>query len=336
LANLELLQNYDKSGMYKIYDRWPQIALNFFEKKWDEISFKDIEHIVFAGMGGSGTIGDVFASILSRSDIHISVVKGYLLPKTVNSNTLIVTTSISGDTHETLEVLTSAQKITKKIIAFSSGGKIENFCSKNNIEFRKIEQFHSPRASFSSFLYSILKSLMPILPITNQEVLDSISSLKNLNSEISSSNLNDDNPSLKLAEGITGIPIIYYPHGLQASAIRFKNSLQENAKIHAMAEDVIEACHNGVVSWKKKDNLCPILIEGKDDYIKTKERWKIIKQFFDEKKINYKEIFSPSGGILTKVVYLIYLLDYASIYLAIKNKTDPTPIDSIDYIKKRI
>jgi len=336
LADFELLQNYDKSGMYKIYDIWPQIALNFFEKKWDEISFKDIEHIVFAGMGGSGTIGDVFASILSRSDIHVSVVKGYLLPKTVNPNTLIVTTSISGDTQETLEVLTSAQKITKKIVAFSSGGKIEDYCSKNNIEFRKIEQFHSPRASFVSFLYAILKILLPILPITKQEIIDSISSIDTLNSKISSKNLNEGNPSLNLARWITGIPIIYFPYGLQSAAIRFKNSIQENAKSHAIAEDVIEACHNGIVSWEKNANVNPILIEGKDDYFKTKERWDILKQFFNDKEIEYKEVLSPSGSVLTKIIYLIYLLDYASIYLAILNKIDPTPINSIDYIKKRL
>jgi len=336
LADFELLQNYDKSGMYKIYDIWPQIALNFFEKKWDEISFKDIEHIVFAGMGGSGTIGDVFASILSRSDIHVSVVKGYLLPKTVNPNTLIVTTSISGDTQETLEVLTSAQKITKKIVAFSSGGKIEDYCSKNNIEFRKIEQFHSPRASFVSFLYAILKILLPILPITKQEIIDSISSIDTLNSKISSKNLNEGNLSLNLARWITGIPIIYFPYGLQSAAIRFKNSIQENAKSHAIAEDVIEACHNGIVSWEKNANVNPILIEGKDDYFKTKERWDILKQFFNDKEIEYKEVLSPSGSVLTKIIYLIYLLDYTSIYLAILNKIDPTPINSIDYIKKRL
>lgn len=315
---------------------WPQIALNFFEKKWDEISFRDIEHIVFAGMGGSGTIGDVFASILSRSGIHVSVVKGYLLPKTVNPNTLIVTTSISGDTQETLEALTSAQKITKKIVAFSSGGKIENYCSKNNIEFRKIEQFHSPRASFVSFLYAILKILLPILPITKQEIIDSISSIDTLNSKISSKNLNESNPSLNLARWITGIPIIYFPYGLQSAAIRFKNSIQENAKSHAIAEDVIEACHNGIVSWEKNANVIPILIEGKDDYFKTKERWDILKQFFNDKEIEYKEVLSPSGSVLTKIIYLIYLLDYASIYLAILNKIDPTPINSIDYIKKRL
>jgi len=130
--------------------------------------------------------------------------------------------------------------------------------------------------------------------------------------------------------------MVYYPSGLQSTAIRFKNSMQENAKTHVMTEDVIEACHNGIVAWDKPKNVQPILIQGKDDYEKTKERWKIIKELFDEKNIPYKEIFSQEGSILNKLVCLIYLLDYTSIYNAIISKTDPTPIKSIDFIKKRL
>jgi glucose/mannose-6-phosphate isomerase len=161
--------------------------------------------------------------------------------------------------------------------------------------------------------------------------------MENLATKISSSNLNKDNPSLNLAEWITGIPMIYYPWGLQASAIRFKNSLQENAKLHAMAEDILEACHNGIVSWERPSNVQPMLIQGEDDYIKTKERWKIIKEYFNENKIDYKEIVSvKGGGILSKIINLIYLLDYATIYLAVLSKIDPYPVESIDYIKRHL
>ncbi|MCH6586118.1 MAG: glucose-6-phosphate isomerase, partial [Thaumarchaeota archaeon] len=77
--------------MYKVYDRWPEIARESFESDQDSVNFDGINHIVFAGMGGSGAIGDMFASILSKTKIHVNVVKGYLLPKTVDSNTLVVT-----------------------------------------------------------------------------------------------------------------------------------------------------------------------------------------------------------------------------------------------------
>ena len=107
-------------------------------------------------------------------------------------------------------------------------------------------------------------------------------------------------------------------------------------KIHVIAEDVVEACHNGIVSWEKESNVNPILIQGKDDYVKTKERWLIIKNYFKKNKIEYIEINSIKGSILSKLVNLIYILDYSSIYKAVLMKTDPTPVKSIDFIKSKI
>ena len=287
-------------------------------------------------MGGSGAIGDIFASILSKTNIHVDVVKGYLLPKTVDSKSTVVVTSISGNTEETISVLKSAIGLGCNIIAFSDGGEIKEICEKNGVEYREISMIHSPRASFTKFLFSMLKILEPIIPIVKNDINESIQELENLRKKITSENLNEQNPALSLAYWITEIPVIYFPWGLQACAIRFKNSLQENAKIHAISEDVIEASHNGIVVWEQMPKLKPILLQGKDDYVKTKERWKILKEFFDENKIEYREIFSVEGSILSKIINLIYLLDYASIYKAVISNVDPTPVKSIDYIKKKL
>jgi len=322
--------------MYKVYDRWPQIARESYESNLDPIDFKDVDHIVFSGMGGSGALGDFFSSILSKTDIHVNVVKGYHLPKTVDSNTLVVTTSISGNTVETLTVLDSARKTNCKLIGFSSGGKMEEYCTKNKVAYRKILMYHSPRASFPAFLYSILKTLNSVILVKKEDILESFEEMENSKKLISSSNLSEKNPSLNLAEWINGIPLIYYPWGLQAAAIRFKASLQENAKTHAIAEDVIEACHNGIVSWERKSVVKPILIEGQDDYIKTKERWSILKEYFEKNNIDYREILSVKRSILSKLIHLVYQLDFIAIYRAVLSGVDPSPIKSIDFVKSRL
>ena len=334
--NLEDLEKIDSQKMCQTYDKWPEIAKQRYEQEFSRPEFKDIDHIVFAGMCGSGTIGDVFSSILSKNNIHTSVVKGYLLPKTVDSNTLVVATSIAGNTDETLTVLENSVKTNAKVIALSSGGKMEEVSSKNSIPYFKINQIHSPRASLLQFLYSTLNILQEFIPIKKADITESLSQLKNIQKQICSSNLIDDNPALNLAKWINTIPAIYYPAGLQSAAIRFKNSMQENAKSHAIAEDVIEACHNGIVPWEKSSNIQPILIQGKDDYIKTKERWTVLKEFFQKNNIEYKEVFSVDGNILTKIVCLIYFLDYTSIYRAVLSKLDPSPVKSIDYVKSKI
>lgn len=334
MISTEELNQIDSQKMFEIYDKWYELARRYYHSEFEQIDFKNIDHVVFAGMGGSGTIGDIFSSILSKTNIHVSVIKGYLLPKTVDSDTLVVTTSVSGNTDETITVLKTAYQKNFKTISFASGGEIEKFCNKNNLEFRKIPTHHSPRASLVPYLYSILNTLNSLLPIEKNEIEESITRLENTQKQISSNNLTENNTAITLANTITKIPLIYYPLGLQSTAIRFKNSLQENAKIHAIVENVIEACHNGIVSWEKPSDVFPILLQGTDDHLKTKERWNVLKQYFIEKNIDFKEIHSVEGNILTKIINLIYFLDYTSIYRAILSKTDPTPVESIDYIKR--
>ncbi len=133
-----LIEKYDSSGMHKIYDDWPQIAKGIWDSNIEPVDFKEVNHIVFSGMGGSGTIGDLFLSILSKTSVHVTIVKGYLLPKTVDSKTLIVATSVSGNTVETISTVESAAKLGCRIICFSSGGKLEEICKQTNIQHRKI------------------------------------------------------------------------------------------------------------------------------------------------------------------------------------------------------
>ena len=330
------IQRYDSKKMYETYDYWPKLAKEYYEKDFSKLEIDGVDHIVFAGMGGSGTIGDIISSILSKTNIHVNVVKGYLLPKTVDSDTLVVATSISGNTDEVLSILKNSKNTKAKFISFSSDGDLEKVSIENNIKHIKIPQSHSPRASLPSFLYSILNVLENVIPIKKNDIMESISKLEQTQKLISSSNLNEKNLSLSLANWIKNIPIIYYPWGLQATAIRFKNSLQENAKIHTISEDVIEACHNGIVAWENKTDVQPILIQGYDDYIKTKERWKIFKEFLQSKQIDFKEVNSGDGNILSKIMHLIYLLDYSTIYHAIESKIDPSPVKPIEFIKSRI
>ena len=337
MVDISALEKFDYQRMYKVYDIWPQIALDSFNMQQADIDFDGIDHIVFAGMGGSGTLGDIIASILSKTNIHTSVIKGYLLPKTVDSKTLVIATSVSGNTQEILSILKSTQDMgCKKVVAFSSGGKIKDYSIKHTIEFRDIPQIHSSRASFVSFLFSMLKMLKPVIPLKDSDVYESINELRIQNRVISSHNLSENNPAITLAEWMHGIPLIYYPSGLQAAAIRFKNSMQENVKMHAIIEDIIESCHNGIVSWERKSNVQPILLEGKDDYYKTKERYGIIKDYFDERNIDYQSISSVSGSILSKLVNLIYFLDYTSIYKAVLSEIDPSPVESIRLIKDKL
>jgi len=77
LLDIETLNKYDSQKMYAIYDKWPEIAKNAYHSNIEPISFKNVNHIVFVGMGGSGALADIFSAILSKTKIHVSLVKGF-------------------------------------------------------------------------------------------------------------------------------------------------------------------------------------------------------------------------------------------------------------------
>ena len=110
MLSKDVLEKNDSDGMHIIYDKWSQIARDAYNSTLESIDFHDIDHVVFSGMGGSGTIGNLFSSVLSKTNIHSTVVKGYEIPNTIDKNTLVITTSVSGNTIETLTTLKSASK----------------------------------------------------------------------------------------------------------------------------------------------------------------------------------------------------------------------------------
>ena len=334
MINKEILNKYDPQRMYEVYDNWPKIARDSYEKKIKPLSCDNVNHLVFVGMGGSGTVSDIFYSILSQTSIRVTVIKGYVLPKNIDKNTLVVITSMSGDTEEALTALQSSLQYNCMKIAFSAGGLIEKFANNNKIEHRSLIMYLNPRSSLPSAVYTILNVLGDTLSIDKNDVYDSIRALEDYSKKICSDNLTDTNPSLKLAMHLSEICLIYYPHGLQTVATRFKNSIHENMKKHASIENIIESCHNQIMAWDDNTNVLPILLRGSDDHVKTIDRWDVIKELFETRKINYEEFSVSGNNILTKTISSIYELDYATLYRAVIEEKDPHIIESIQYIKK--
>ncbi|WOV93440.1 MAG: SIS domain-containing protein [Candidatus Nitrosoabyssus spongiisocia] len=334
MINEKDLQKYDKHEMHKVYDNWTQIAKDAYRNNSDHVDFSDINNVIFVGMGGSGTAADIFQSILSQTSMHITVVKGYTLPKTINKETLIVGTSISGNTEETLIAVKDSLNYDCKRITFSSGGKLEEFAKKNDIEHVQLPMYENPRSSLPSTLYIELKALHSTLSIDEKVIIDSLNALSNMREKISSNNLTDQNPAINLASWISKVPFIYYPAGLKAITTRFKNSIHENMKKHAYIENVIESCHNQIMAWEEKTDVMPILLRGTDDHHKTIERWNMVKEILQIHNVEYREEIVSGNNILSKTISTIYKLDYCTIYGAIMSGMDPYPIESINHIKK--
>ncbi|MCA9826963.1 MAG: glucose-6-phosphate isomerase [Nitrosopumilus sp.] len=316
--------------MIDVYRSWPEHAEESFNSSEKvDVKFNDI---LVSGMGGSGIIANILYGL---TDHQIFVAKGYFLPKKIAKDTLVICNSASGNTIETLTLLKTAHKTGCKIIAFSSGGKIEKYCKDNKIPFNKYKMLNSPRTSLVFSLYTILGSLSESLGLPKTQITESISNLKKTRDLIFSAD-KENNPSVKLAKFMSKIPICYYSPLLLPAALRFKNDLQENCKKHAMIEEIAESCHNSINAWERPSNISPILFRKQDDHILIKKQFDVVKEYLESKKVPYFETFAPKGNLLNALINTMYHMGYATILRAISDGIDPTDIPAIRFIKARL
>jgi len=320
--------NEKTQEMIDTYDKWPEYARDSY-KNSEPLDLPS-DKIVFCGMGGSGIAFDIISSLIPDKDIIIN--KGYFLPKNI-SNSLIIVNSASGNTIETITALKSVSKSKNKVIAFSSGGKIETYCKKNNITYRNYDLKSSPRASIPFSLYTILGTLSESFGIKKAPISNSIKALENSRKKLNSKK---NNPALDLAKFIKGYPVCYYSSEFFPVALRFRQDFQENCKKLAATEEVVESCHNSINSWENPSGLSPILLRGSNDHKLIKNRFEVWKEYFESRKIKYKEIIPTKGDLLSQFMALIYEMSTSTIYYAIEDGTDPTLLKAIDFVKARV
>jgi glucose/mannose-6-phosphate isomerase len=314
--------------MIEVYRSWPEYAEESFNSS-KKIDMK-FDSIVFSGMGGSGIIGDIL-SVITKIDVWGT--KGYFLPRNMTKKTVVICNSASGNTIETLTLLKTAYKTGCKIIVFSSGGKIEEYCKKNKITYKKYKMVNSPRSSLVFSLYTVLGSISKSIGLQKKEIIESIDNLKKTRDAIFSK---EDNPSSNLAKFMSGIPICYYSPKLLSVALRFKNDFQENCKKHAMIEEIAESCHNSINAWEQPSNVNPILLRKEDDDPLIKKQFDVVIEYYKSKGIQYMEVFAPKGNLLSAIINTAYHMGYATILRAIHDGIDPTDIPAIRFIKARL
>jgi len=340
------IRSIDRSSVCSAYDKWPDYCRDAFSRKIDvdERLFSNVLSIVFSGMGGSGTTGDIIADWMRlKCKIPIHVAKSYHIPAFVNDKTLFIAMSVSGGTEETLAALVEAASTGAKIIAVSQGGEMEQICKKKKLFHVKIQQRILPRVTLPEVLYSILNVLAhsPFLDALKDQIQDSIQTMEQVGRKICQQCEYDENPAKQLARWMLGhIPAAYYSPLQRGVGIRFKNSVNENAKLNAIISPVLEACHNELVSWiynNGKDSILkPILVRNKSDPDEISARFDVFKEMLQKNGHEVYETPLQGSTALSGMVSSLYLLDYATIYLGILRKVDPTPIDAVFEFKDRM
>jgi glucose/mannose-6-phosphate isomerase len=297
-----------------------------------DMKFSDVTRIVISGMGGSALSGEILRSYLHDTlKIPLEVNKDYHLPKYIDENTLVIVSSYSGDTEETVEAFKDANRRSCKILVISAGGRLGEMAKQFRKPFAKMPSGFPPRLAYGYSFFALLRILQNSGLIPNQ-----VPEIKNLLTAIKKDVFKKK--AEELAEKLDGkIPIIYSSQRLASVAYKWKIDFNENSKIHAFCNYFPELNHNEMVGYTKLNGDYFVLII-KDDYddAPIKKRMEVTKHIIQQHKCPVLDLEVAGVSLLTKIFTAIYLGDWTSYFLALINNIDPTPVDVVENFKKKL
>lgn len=309
-----------------------------------KIKYRRPRTIVVAGMGGSAIGGELLKD-WAKDNIKtpIEVCRDYNLPAYVDENTLLFATSYSGETEETLSVFLEALKRKCMMITISSGGTLERFARELEVPHLLVPRGMAPRATLPYLFIPLPRILQKIgiAPSVQKECSETVGILKQIGEENSTEVPSASNPSKKLATEILGtIPTIYGFGFYRAVAQRFKTQINENSKNPAKWEYLPELDHNEIVGWEEAKEFAKyfsvIFIRDKAEPREIRLRIETSRELISRTLTGLFEVWSKGKSKLARMTSVICTGDFTSVYLAVLRGIDPTPVRSIDFLKRKL
>lgn len=292
------------------------------------------DHIFFLGMGGSSISGEFIRMFLERlgCPIPVSVVRNYSISEKLTPNSLVFAISYSGNTEETISAYRQAIRVTKYTIGIEDGGKLEEISKLNRSTYLEIPKGYQPRtAALSWTMFTVIKILERYGIIEPQtEAVDHVA--KSVNKD----ELKDH--AIAISEKLMhSVPLIYSSEQYFPVAYRMKTQINEHAKVHAFANQYSELNHNEIVGFtnlQAQYHIITFIFD--DDHRRIKKRMELTKELTNTKGVATTEIKLSGDHFLTKIFTGVLIGDYAAYYLALRYKTDPSPVDIIEDLKEKM
>jgi glucose/mannose-6-phosphate isomerase len=322
-----------------IYEKWPdhfKAAAAMRVRRDHEPSFYNF--IALCGMGGSATSCDVLSDLLQSYGSTPSVVlRGNTMPPYVGRRSLVIINSVSGNTEETVSMMEQAAARNAEIVCISAGGRLRELAKAGGHKHLMIPDFSLPRASLPYLLMPGLKLIDPFLKQSVRSEMSNIHKpLSKLRNNISVRVDHEVNVAKKLAAFLEkGFAFCFTSPSLTSVGTRFKNALNENAKVHCLNDSVLEASHNEIVPFTFNDPSIykVLLLRWTGDSVITSKRFEKISSFFAGIEQPLMELTAPEKTLLSAIISSIYVLDYTTIYMAVARGIDPAPTPAIDILK---
>ena len=292
-------------------------------------------NVLICGLGGSGIGGTIISQLVSdQCALPITVNKNYKIPSFVNQDTLVICCSYSGNTEETLEMYEQAYDKGAEIVIITSGGKFEEIAEENNHNIIKIQGGFPPRAAFGlSFpqLFVAMNQYGLIGDSFISEIKAAIKLINTLEKDIQAE-------ARSLATKLNGtFPIIYTEAPMEGVAVRFRQQINENAKMLCCHHVIPEMNHNELVGWRAKDeSLSVVIFRSKDEYYRNTARIEKSKEVAAQYTSNINDVFAKGEGRIQQSLYLIHLGDWVSQYIAELKQIDSVEVDVITGLKNML
>ena len=339
----EMIKQYDLSGQFEVLKNSYQQAEYSWNQQVDLSSIKTekIKNIIVTGLGGSAIGGELISNFL-KDDLKVpySVNRNYELPSYTGESTLVIASSYSGNTEETISALKEAVVRKSQVVCLTTGGEVEKICKKEGIPFLRLQTGFQPRYALCGNFFALLKIIenLKLVPSQEKTVLSIIELLKSRGEEFSKEN----NKALEIAEALNGfIPVIYAVSDFTSAAgTRFKGQINENSKLHAFCNMFPEMNHNEIIGWEtvnEKQIKCKAVFIYDDSYNdRVKKRFEIVSELIKQSGTEIITLKSDREDFKHRLMDLIFLGDFISYYLAVIRGYDPSAIKNINYLKERL
>lgn len=291
---------------------------------------RSITNLVIIGLGGSGIGGTVVGEILfDQSPVPIQPIKDYQVPNYINENTLVIVSSYSGNTEESLMAMKAAEAKGAMIACITSGGSLLDHAKSKGYNFIQVPGGNPPR---SMFAYSFTQLLF-LTKHYGLHQLDVVSELSNSVTLLESESIEKE--ALDIAKALEGkSPVIYACAGYEGVAVRLRQQINENAKLLCWHHVIPEMNHNELVGWKdQREDIQAVLLRNTDDFERNQTRVEINKGIIEPKSNPSLEIWSKGESKVQRVLYHVHFGDWVSVHLGEMRNVDLVEVKVIDYLK---
>lgn len=343
LDNPKRVKEVDRSGMLDDLVKTPDYCRDAIERARQVNVPEGVnpKNIVIVGMGGSAIGGEILQSWLrDKLPLPIEVCRDYILPAYVNKNTLVFANSYSGNTEETLTAFLTAIQRKCTVLAVTSGGQLEAFCKKLRVPHVTIPAGLQPRVAipYIFFPLPILMEKLGILSNIEDELEEAIRILEKVAKANALEVPTMKNKAKQLATEILGtIPVTYGFRQYSSIAHRLKTQFNENSKIPSKFDNFPELNHNETVGYEAPETLTKtqsiILIRDPQEPPEIRNRIETTTNLAFNRANKVLEIIAEGKGKLAKMFSVMCTGDFASVYLAILQNKNPTPVKIIERVK---